>query len=141
VSYRLWTRNDFAALVVGLAVFSHWILDLVVHAPDLPLYDNTAKVGFGLWNRPVLAFGLEAVLLFGGMWRYFRSGARRRVATAGFGFAMFAIQAYVFFGPPPVSDRALALTSIIFYVVFAVVIRLLEGGRVPPRSTPALTVV
>src|SRR5215510_11736839 len=43
-----------SALIVAAAVFSHWILDLVVHVPDLPLYDDTVKVGFGLWNRPAL---------------------------------------------------------------------------------------
>ena len=31
--------------IVGAAVFSHWVLDLIVHRPDLPLYDNSAKVG------------------------------------------------------------------------------------------------
>src|SRR5918996_5574702 len=29
-----------AAAWIGAAVFSHWILDWVVHRPDLPLYDN-----------------------------------------------------------------------------------------------------
>ncbi|HXZ47282.1 MAG TPA: hypothetical protein VEH02_11205, partial [Pseudolabrys sp.] len=38
-----------ASVIIGLAVFSHWILDLIVHRPDLPLYDNAAKVGLGLW--------------------------------------------------------------------------------------------
>jgi len=37
-----------AALLVCLAVFSHWILDLVVHRPDLAIYDDSLKVGFGL---------------------------------------------------------------------------------------------
>jgi hypothetical protein len=37
-----------AAFIVGLAVFSHWILDLIAHPRDLPIYDNTCKVGFGL---------------------------------------------------------------------------------------------
>ena len=70
--YRLFPRLGLAgraAFVVGLAVFSHWILDFLVHRPDLPLYDNTAKVGLGLWNAPALAFALEAGLLFGGMWK------------------------------------------------------------------------
>src|SRR5882724_4617669 len=40
--------GEAAGLVLALAVFSHWILDLLVHRPDLPLYDNTAKVGLGL---------------------------------------------------------------------------------------------
>ena len=116
-----------AALVVAGAVFSHWVLDFVVHRPDLPLYDNAAKVGLGLWNLPALAFGVEAALLFGGMWLYFRTGVARRTATAAFGVIMLAIQAYVFFGPPPPSDKAAAATALLSYAVFAVVIRLIEG--------------
>jgi hypothetical protein len=48
-----YTYTRSAALIVGITVFSHWILDLIAHPRDLPIYDNTAKVGFGLWNyRP-----------------------------------------------------------------------------------------
>jgi membrane-bound metal-dependent hydrolase YbcI (DUF457 family) len=115
-----------AAPVVGLAVFSHWVLDFLVHRPDLPLYDNTAKMGMGLWNLPGLAFGLEGFVLFGGMWVYFRTGSARRRAMTVFGLIMLAIQAYVFFGPPPVSDKAAAATALAAYVVFAVTIGLLE---------------
>jgi hypothetical protein len=42
--------------LLGAAVLSHWLLDLVVHARDLPLYDNTMKMGFGLWNYRALTF-------------------------------------------------------------------------------------
>jgi len=134
--YRLAARGGrIAALIVAAAVFSHWILDLVVHVPDLPLYDDTAKVGLGLWNRPATALGLEAAALFGGMWLYFRTGGARRLAMAAFGIVMLAIQVYVFFGPPPASDKSLAVTAFSAYVVFAVVVRLLEG---PPRNAPAV---
>src|SRR6267143_5005844 len=121
-----------AAAIVGVAVFSHWVLDFLVHRPDLPLYDNTAKVGLGLWNFPVVAFGLEAVLLFGGMWLYFRLGTARRMAMLVFGLAMLAIQTYVFFGPPPPSDKAAAATALVSYAVFAVIIRVLERRAVRP---------
>ncbi len=114
-----------AAAIVGVAVFSHWVLDFLVHRPDLPLYDNTAKVGLGLWNRPAVALGLEALLLFGGMWLYLRHTARR-TAMLAFGVVMLAIQAYVFFGPPPSSDKAAAGTAFASYVIFALVIRALE---------------
>jgi len=134
--YRLAARGgNIAALVVAAAVFSHWVFDLVVHVPDLPLYDDTAKVGLGLWNRPATALGLEAAALFGGMWLYFRTGGARRLAMAAFGIVMLAIQVYVFFGPPPASDKSLAVTAFSAYVVFAVVVRLLEG---PPRNAPAV---
>ena len=134
--YRLAARGgSTAALVVAAAVFSHWVLDLVVHVPDLPLYDDTTKVGLGLWNWPATALGLEAAALFGGMWLYFRTGAARRIPMVGFGFVMLAIQVYVFFGPPPASDRSVAGTALAAYAVFAVVVRLLEGPR---RYAPAL---
>src|SRR6476659_8398266 len=54
-------------LLVAAASFSHWVLDLVVHTPDLPLYDNAANVGFGLWRHVALSFPLELIVL--GSWR------------------------------------------------------------------------
>lgn len=148
VAALLWSAGAFAvyrlvapgkrassALLVGAAVFSHWVLDLLVHRPDLPLYDNTAKVGLGLWNFPALALGLEAVLLFGGMWLYFRAGAARRSAIVAFGVVMLAVQTYVFFGPPPASDKAAAATALVAYVVFALVIRTLERPPYLGRAT------
>src|SRR2546425_10298548 len=129
LAYRFAVRSAHsrAAAIVGLAVFSHWALDFLVHRPDLPLYDNTAKVGLGLWNLPVLALGLEIALLFGGMWLSFQTGVRRRLPTAVFGLVMVAVQAYVFFGPPPVSDKAAATTALAGYALFAAVIGLLRS--------------
>ena len=133
--YRLAARGgNTAGLVVAAAVFSHWVLDLVVHVPDLPLYDDTTKVGLGLWNWPATALGLEAAALFGGMWLYFRTGAARRIPMVGFGLVMLAIQVYVFFGPPPASDKSVAGTALAAYVVFAVAVRLLEGPRRKARA-------
>jgi hypothetical protein len=126
-----------AALVVAAAVFSHWVLDFIVHRPDLPLYDNAAKVGLGIWNFAALAFVMEAVLFFGGMYLYVRTESRRRTAIIAFGVFMLALHALVFFGAPPPSDRAAAITALVAYVVFALVIRFLE----PPldgAARPAL---
>jgi hypothetical protein len=117
--------------VIGGAVFSHWVLDFLVHRPDLPLYDNAAKGGLGLWNVPAIALGLEAALLFGGMWLFLRLGTARRATLLAFGVIMLAIQAYVFFGPPPGSDNAAALTALVSYAVFALIIRALERRPMP----------
>jgi hypothetical protein len=111
-----------ASFFIGLAVFSHWVLDFIVHRPDLPLYDNTAKVGLGLWNYPGWAFGLEAALLFGGIVAYLRLRPTRRTGIMIFGLIMLGVQAYIFFGPPPVSPAAAASTALAAYVIFAVVI-------------------
>jgi hypothetical protein len=133
-----WGRAGKGALIVALAVFSHWILDLVVHRPDLPLYDNTAKVGLGLWNLPAVAFALEAALLFGGMRLYFGSSTVPRLRMFVFGLVMLAIQAYVFFGPPPMSDKAAAWTALAAYAgLAAAVARLGRPNRAPGEGTAA----
>ncbi len=67
-----------AAVFVGLAVFSHWLLDFLVHRPDLELWFGGEKVGLGWWNWPVpetiLEMGLlaAAAVLWG--WRRAREG-------------------------------------------------------------------
>ena len=122
-----------AAAIVGAAVFSHWILDLVVHRPDLALYDDSYKVGFGLWNYPATAFILEIALLFGGIALYLRMTEPKdsigRYGMLVLGVVAVAAQAYVFFGPPPVSDTSLAFTALALYFVFAGAVYWLEGKR------------
>jgi hypothetical protein len=129
ILYRVLATRDVVGgpgPVVALAVFSHWLCDVLVHRPDLPLYDNAAKVGLGLWNLPVVAFGLETALLFGGMGLYLSTAGVPRRRMVVFGLVMLAIQAYVFFGPPPVSANAAALTALGSYAVFAAVVARLE---------------
>jgi membrane-bound metal-dependent hydrolase YbcI (DUF457 family) len=138
LAYQLLARpaSTRSSIIVGIAVFSHWVLDFVVHRPDLPLYDNTAKVGLGLWNAPAFAFALEALLLLGGMWLCFRENLSRAIGTFVFGVLMIALQAYVFFGPPPASDKAIASTAIISYAVLALVIWWLQDRKATGRASP-----
>jgi len=128
---RVATRT--AAIWLGVAVFSHWVLDFLVHRPDLPVYDDTMKIGLGLWNYPAVALSLEAVLLFGGMILYFRAtkpvNTLGRVGLPVFGVVMLAIQSYVFFGPPPVSPAAAAVTALAAYVAFAFIAEWLARQR------------
>lgn len=68
-------RKDFrTACALGLGVLSHWILDWIVHRPDLPVMPgNDQKFGLGLWNNPALALTIESLIYVGGFWLYFRS--------------------------------------------------------------------
>ncbi len=64
-------RERRTASVIGLLVFSHWVLDFVVHTPDLPLlFDSSQTVGLGLWGSGtglVISFLLEVGLFCGGI--------------------------------------------------------------------------
>jgi hypothetical protein len=62
--YFLARRYAGGSWTVGLAVLSHWVLDFLVHRPDLPLWPAGPRAGLGLWNSWAASIGLE-VLFFG----------------------------------------------------------------------------
>ena len=128
------------ALIVGVAVFSHWILDLLAHPLDLPIYDNTWKVGFGLWNYRDLEFGLEIALLAAGIILYLVRNATsvaRKKAVIGFGVALVIVQTGDTFVPrTPLSDRATAMGVWIFYTLFVIIAFLLENVRSRRKIDP-----
>ena len=122
-----------AALLVGFAVFSHWILDLIVHRPDLAIYDDTLKVGFALWNYKGLEFGLEIGILLLGIIIYLKRNilsVARKIGVIFFGVVLVLIQTQNTFGGRPLSSgRVVAITALIFYTLFAAVAFLVEKRR------------
>jgi len=104
--------------VVAALVPSHWVLDLVVHVPDLPLTPGgSARFGLGLWNWPVATMVVEAIVFFAGLLIYARAtSARDRIGRYGFwSLAAFLIVLYVAstYGPPPTTVKGLALAALI----------------------------
>jgi len=125
-----------AALIVAFAVFSHWMLDLVVHRPDLAIYDDTLKVGLGLWNYRGLEFVVEIAILVVGILIYLkRNGSvARKAGIVAFGVVLILIQTWnTFAGRRLTSDRAFAITALIFYTLFAGIAFLLEKRPEPER--------
>jgi len=134
-------RRAAAFLIVSAAAFSHWILDLIVHTPDLPLYDNTAKVGFGLWRHVAVSFPLELAVLLAGSWTYARAmpprDRRGHNALRAFVVLLAAAQAYANFGPPPDSETAMAIAALALYLVFAAIAAWVEHVRETPQPIAA----
>lgn len=107
VVYRLLRRYPRGAWVCGLAVISHWVLDLIVHRPDLPLAPGLPLfVGLGLWNSLPVSMIVELGLFALGIGLYLRSTtASDRVGSIGL-WSLVAFLLLVFFGnifgePPP----------------------------------------
>lgn len=102
-----------AAIIIGLLVISHWILDVLTHRPDMPLtLGGPSRIGFGLWNYPVLAVTVELLLFALGVWLYANSTrAFNRKGSVGFWVLvifLLAIYAGNVFAPPPPSVTAVA---------------------------------
>jgi hypothetical protein len=123
-----YSKSD--AFIIGLAVFSHWILDLIAHPRDLAIYDNTWKVGFGLWNYRDPEFALEIALLAGGIALYLARNvmpAIRKGAVIAFGIALVIVQIADTYVPrTPLTDKATAMGVWVFYTLFVGVAFLVE---------------
>ncbi len=69
IGARLYKFYDHTAtrgtlIVIALAVASHWLLDLLVHTPDMPIFfSEDVKVGFGLWNMPLFTIAIETIMV------------------------------------------------------------------------------
>jgi len=106
-------RKVRGALVCAAAVLSHWLLDLIVHHPDLPLAPGTDhRVGFGLWESLPISLSIELGLFAVGCWQYCRATvATDRVGSIGFWSLMVflvLVQLGNAFGDPPPSVAAVA---------------------------------
>lgn len=99
-------RSWKSSLVVSAAVISHWVLDLVVHRPDLPLgFSGDLRFGFGVWNSLPLTLVLELGLLAAGSFIYMRATkAADRIGSYGL-VALLVVLTGIYianlFGPPP----------------------------------------
>jgi hypothetical protein len=111
--YQLLKRYPKGAWVCGLAVVSHWVLDLLTHRPDLPLVPGgAARVGLGLWNSLPATLIVELAIFTIGFGLYLRS---TRAADRIGSIAMWALVGFLLlvyfgnlFGTPPPSVTALA---------------------------------
>jgi hypothetical protein len=120
--------------VVALAVASHWGLDLVVHRPDLSLWDGVMKMGFGLWNRPLVALALELGLLAGSIGLLVDAPGLPRTTVRGvlgLGTALTAVQLAVTFGPLPPTVTAMVLSVLPLYLLVT-----WAGARIERHAPP-----
>ncbi len=122
VGYWLLSRYRMGAVIVGLAVVSHWALDLITHRPDLPLYPGSGTyAGLGLWNSIPATIIVEGMIFAVGVWLY-AAGTRSkdnygRVGLAA--FVAFLIVSYIanIATPPPPGARAVAWTGLAMWLL------------------------
>jgi hypothetical protein len=113
LAYRAIARDARAAVLLGVLVISHWVLDALMHRPDLPLWPGDSPlIGFGAWGSLPLSLALELPLFAAGVWLYARA-TEARDATGRWAFiALVAFLALThagnLFGAPPPSTTAIA---------------------------------
>ena len=114
--YFLIKKNTRVAIILGLLVLSHWVLDLFVHIPDLPIFPGLdIKVGFGLWNSFAATLILEGLVFTVGLYLYLKStkAKNKTGALALLGLVVFLVAIYIsnLLGPPPLSAEAIGIVG------------------------------
>lgn len=122
-------RQSWRTATIGAGVVaSHWLLDLLVHAPDLTLAGAPPKLGLGLWNHPAIAMPLELAITFTAI-AFYAGHTRARDWTGHASLAlltgaMIVFQAMDWLGGKPrvIIDpvpSSLPLTALAAYAVLA----------------------
>lgn len=114
--YWLIKKNIKYAVILGICVISHWVLDLIVHRPDLPLYPGHSPLwGFGLWNYPMITALVEGLIFIIGVTFYLQA-TKAKNGIGKFGLwtlVLLLVLTHVanMFSPPPTSVTAIAWSA------------------------------
>jgi membrane-bound metal-dependent hydrolase YbcI (DUF457 family) len=120
--YWILTRYRAGAITIGLAVVSHWVLDLLTHMPDLPLFPGGGpKLGLGLWNSLPGTILLELTLFTVGVLLYI-SVTRARNKRGKYALAslvLFLLITYManLYGPPPPDAKLVAMSALLLWLL------------------------
>lgn len=110
-----------AGLIVAMVV-SHWVLDFVTHAPDMPLWPGSSpRFGLGLWNSIPATFLVEGVMWVTGIAIYL-SGRRFKGPWPRIAFWSLVVISTVMWAagpwsPPPPDEKSLALFALIGWLI------------------------
>jgi hypothetical protein len=110
------TRDRGAALAAAVVVLSHWLLDLLVHVPDLTLVGSPPKLGLALWNYPYLEMPLELAITFGALWLYARNRKPAAARVWTLAAVLLLLQAVNWFGP--VETEVTTETSLLAFFAY-----------------------
>lgn len=115
--YRLAKGSRTAAIAtVAALVFSHYVLDLITHRPDLPItISGSARLGLGLWNYPGTTLAIESAMFIIGTAVYSSvTRATDRSGRIGLTILIVFLTAIYFaalYGPPPPNTTSIAIAG------------------------------
>jgi membrane-bound metal-dependent hydrolase YbcI (DUF457 family) len=110
------------SLLLVLMVVSHWVLDVVTHAPDMPLWPgNSPKFGLALWNSLAGTYVIEGAMWVAAIALYVRTRTAQGVAPGAAFWSLVVVTtlmwAYGPFSPLPPNAQAVAWFGLVGWIV------------------------
>lgn len=140
VATRLAGGGHTTAWIGAGVVASHWLLDWLVHIPDLTLAGAGPRYGLGLWNWPLiempLELGLVAVALVFYASHTTARGWRGHASMLVLSLALLVVQLVNWLDPQPMTivdavPASVPLTALTAFAVLAALAGWTERTRVP----------
>ena len=126
--------------ILAALVFSHFILDGLVHVPELPMLgQNSPKVGLALWNHMPLELTLESLMALAGLVVYWSLTGGTKVSRWGMAVFVVLLTALTWtqlFSTVPPTQSQLVPTWIMAPIVFSAIPYAFDRKRVagPAKS-------
>lgn len=119
-AYFARSRYSRGAVMIFIGVVSHWVLDVISHRPDMPLYPGSERIGLGLWNSLPATVLVEGTAFALGVWLY-AAGTRARDATGRWAWWALVVLLLIIYagnlaGSPPPSSTAVAAVALAAWV-------------------------
>lgn len=140
----LWLKGNanstLVAAIFFVAAFSHFVLDWLVHIPEIPIFgQNSAKLGLGLWDYLGLALVIEGLLVVGGLALYLQcTSGNGFVAKYGLviliGLLLIAQVMGQVFAPAPADITGVAITWLVQPLILAGLAFWLDKKRMALKS-------
>jgi hypothetical protein len=140
-----WRHDVPSSLAAGAVVFSHFILDWLVHIPELPIAtENSTKLGLGLWQNLSLAWTIECAIAAAGLILYLKRNRPTKPRALSLAILILLLTIMTIAGQasktPPPSIIAMAATSLASILIITALAAWLDhfprttktDNRVPP---------
>lgn len=124
IVYYLIKKTLRGSILLGILVFSHWLLDLLTHRPDLQLFPwSDYKVGFGLWNSFYGTVIVEGLIFTAGVFIFYKvsklQSKSKKILFWSLVIFLTAVYIMNLFGPPPPSEGPIAFVGLTQWLLIA----------------------
>jgi hypothetical protein len=111
VAVGAWLGRVREGVALGAVLLSHWLMDVLVHVPDVPVSPWGPRWGLGLWRWSLVDLAVEMGLLVGAALLLVRQQPRMGPGLVRLVGALGLVQLLMLFGPAPSSPSQVVLLA------------------------------
>jgi len=117
-------KDKIWGIILSIGVVSHWVIDYIVHTPDLPIFLDSYKSGLGLWNLPWVTFIIEILMVVLGCYYLYRGTNKIIKPIVVTSLMLIFISKMFFFQDPEIVTTNMMVRAIIPLIINSIFVAL-----------------